>query len=83
MEETLRQMCRASELSRRIQALRSVPGVGEIVATTFATEVFRPGRFRRPEEVTSYLGLAPVVRQSGDAKARSRICPVGQRNNFV
>lgn len=78
IEETLRQMCRASEPSRRIKAMRSIPGVGEIVATTFAAEVFRPGRFRRPEEVPSYLGLAPVVRQSGDAKARSRICPVGQ-----
>jgi transposase len=53
--------------------------VGEIVATTFAAEVFRPGRFRRPEEVASYLGLAPVVRQSGGGKTRAKIRPVGQR----
>ena len=78
IEETLRQACRASEYAGRVKAMRTVPGVGEIVATTFAAEVFRPGRFRRPEEVTSYLGLAPVVRQSGSGKARSRICPVGQ-----
>jgi transposase len=78
IEETIRQTCRASKLAGRVKALRTVPGVGEIVATTFAAEVFRPGRFRRHEEVTSYLGLAPVVRQSGGGKARSKICPVGQ-----
>lgn len=79
IEEQLRQTCRAPEHQGRVKALKTVPGVGEIVATTFAAEVFRPGRFRRPEEVTSYLGLAPVVRQSGGGKARARIRPVGQR----
>lgn len=79
VEEKLRRTCRAPAHEGRVQALKTVPGVGEIVATTFAAEVFRPGRFRRPEEVTSYLGLAPVVRQSGGGKARARIRPVGQR----
>lgn len=79
VEETLRQTCRAPEHQGRVKALKTVPGVGEIVATTFAAELFRPGRFRRPEEVTSYLGLAPVVRQSGSGKPRARIRPVGQR----
>ena len=63
----------------RIAAMRSVPGVGEVVATTFAAEVFRPGRFNRSEEVTAYLGLAPVVRQSGLSKGTARLRPVGQR----
>jgi transposase len=79
IEEKLRQTCRATEHEGRVKALKMVPGVGEIVATTFAAGVFRPGRFRRSEEVTSSLGLAPVVRQSGDAKPRAQIRPVGQR----
>jgi transposase len=79
VEENLRRTCRAPEHEERVRALKTVPGVGEIVATTFAAEVFRPGRFRRPEEVASYLGLAPVVRQSGGGKARAKIRPVGQR----
>lgn len=79
VEEQLRRICRAPEQDQRVNTLKTVPGVGEIVATTFAAEVFRPGRFHRPEEVTSYLGLAPVVRQSGGAKARAKIRPVGQR----
>jgi len=61
-----------------IQSLTSVPGVGKIVATTFHTELFRPERFDRAEEVASYLGLAPHVRQSGERASRGYLAPVGQ-----
>ncbi|WP_163813197.1 transposase, partial [Pseudodesulfovibrio sp. JC047] len=61
----LRITSKEQDEARRIAAMRSVPGVGEVVATTFAAEIFRPERFNRSEEVTAYLGLAPVVRQSG------------------
>lgn len=75
----LRTISREQDEARRIAAMRSVPGVGEVVATTFAAEVFRPGRFNRSEEVTAYLGLAPVIRQSGLSKGKARLRPVGQR----
>ena len=41
-------------------------------------ELFRPERFRRSEEVTSYLGLAPTVRHSGEKTPRGYLAPVGQ-----
>lgn len=58
--------------------MRSGPGVGEVVAA-FAAEIYRPERFTRSEEVTAYLGLAPVIRQSGSGKGKPFIRPVGQR----
>ena len=61
-----------------IRALTSVPGAGKIVATTFHAELFRPERFKRSEEVTSYLGLAPTVRHSGEKTPRGYLAPVGQ-----
>lgn len=61
-----------------IRSLTSVPGVGKVVATTFHTELFRPERFHRSEEVTSYLGLAPTVRHSGEKTPRGYLSPVGQ-----
>lgn len=61
-----------------IKSLTSVPGVGKVVATTFYTELFRPERFHRSEEVTSYLGLAPTVRHSGEKTPRGYLSPVGQ-----
>lgn len=62
-----------------MNCLRSVPGVGAVVASTFRLEIYRPERFNRAEEVTSYLGLAPMVSQSGESKAKGRLRPVGQR----
>lgn len=59
--------------------LTSIVGVGETAASNFLAELFSPERFNRPEEVTSYLGLAPVVSQSGGSAARARIRPVGQK----
>ena len=63
----------------RYARLRQIDGVGEVLATTFLAEIFAPGRFKRAEEVTSYLGLAPVVRRSGCGPVRARLRPVGQK----
>ena len=61
-----------------ISYLKSVPGVGSIVATSFALELFRPERFTKAGQVSSYLGLAPMVRQSGQSRSSGRLVPVGQ-----
>jgi transposase len=61
------------------ERLRSVPGVGAVVATTFLLELFRPERFNSKREVASYLGLAPMVRHSGERSPNGRLVPVGQK----
>jgi len=76
VEEELRQM--AQEHGDVLKCLQSVPGVGEVVATTFILELFDPERFRRAEEVASYLGLAPMVRHSGEKTPSGRLRPAGQ-----
>ena len=62
-----------------VENLCSVPGVGEVVAAAFRLEIFAPERFRNAEEVTSYLGLAPMARQSGQGNGSNHLQPVGQR----
>jgi transposase len=62
----------------RMSYLKSVPGVGSVVATSFALELFRPERFKNADQVSSYLGLAPMVRQSGLKRSSGRLVPVGQ-----
>ena len=62
---------------RRLSCLQSVPGVGRIVACSFLSELFRPERFQRGEEVAAYLGLAPFVRHSGEKSPAGRLCPTG------
>lgn len=78
VELQLKSLARSQTMVTSMACLQSVPGVGPVVATTFALELFRPERFNRPEEVTSYLGLAPVVRHSGNKTPSGRLAPVGQ-----
>jgi transposase len=61
----------------RLAYLQSVPGVGQIVACSFLSELFRPERFQRGEEVAAYLGLAPFVRHSGEKSPAGRLRPTG------
>jgi transposase len=63
----------------RIRNLRTIPGVGVTIAHTFSSEIFRPERFKRAEDICAYVGLAPVTRHSGSGKERAWIRPVGQR----
>jgi transposase len=63
----------------RIANLRTIPGVGVTIAHTFISEIFRPERFKRAEEICAYVGLAPVTSHSGSGKERAWIRPVGQR----
>ena len=61
-----------------VKNLKTVPGVGDIVACAFRTELFRPERFRRAEEVCSFLGLAPAIRQSGEKRQGGWLMRSGQ-----
>lgn len=61
----------------RLACLKSVPGVGDVTACSFLSELFRPERFERGEEVAAYLGLAPFVRQSGEKRGTGRLRSTG------
>lgn len=67
---------RAAELSRQLvagarrsdacQILMSVPGVGAITATSFATAIEDPENFRKSRSVGAWLGLTTRRYQSGE-----------------
>jgi len=63
----------------RQELLRTVPGIGPRAAITFVAEMFQPERFTSGNEVSSYLGLAPMVHHSGEKTPRGRLRPVGQK----
>lgn len=79
IDQELEKLARLKRHRARASALRSIPGVGPVAAMAFCLELFNPRRFNRPEEVASYLGLAPTVRQSGEGQARGRLIPTGQK----
>jgi transposase len=57
--------------------LMTAPGVGPIVALSFVTAIDTPHRFRRSEDVGSYLGLTPRRYQSGEMDNPGKISKFG------
>ena len=63
-ENELRTIAKNDVTARRIM---TVPGIGYLVALAFMTAIDDPKRFTPSVKVGSYLGLAPRIRQSGEA----------------
>ena len=62
------------EVSQRLQ---SIPGIGPLISAAYQATIDDPHRFKRPEEIADYLGLAPRIYQSGEFERRGRITKEG------
>lgn len=54
----------------RALRLMTIPGVSSVVASTVLASIGDVTRFPSPDKLSSYFGLTPRVRQSGDHPAR-------------
>lgn len=79
VEEQIRYACTQREHGKTFEYLQTVQGVGPVTAATFQLELYDPGRFKTADQVASFVGLAPMVRQSGQSKGRAKLRPVGQK----
>ena len=73
-DERLAEIVKADEV---VQRLCTVPGVGPVVATTFAATIDEASRFHGAKHVRSYLGLVPREYSSGERQHRGRISKAG------
>lgn len=62
-----------------VPLLKTIPGVGDILAYTIAAEIGDIGRFDSPKKLVGYTGLCPRVHQSGDSDRRGPITRNGPR----
>ena len=53
---------------RDVRILRSLPGVGRVVAATLLAEASQPLRERDYQALRAHAGVAPITRQSGKSK---------------
>lgn len=65
VEANREHLCRWHEQSELSQRLATIPGIGIISATAFASTVVDPERFRTARQFASWLGLTPSQRSSG------------------
>ena len=61
-----RQLVADARRSEACQLLMSIPGVGAVTATSFATAIEDPGNFRKSRSVGAWLGLTTRRYQSGE-----------------
>ncbi len=74
LEKRLRSLARED---RRVRLLMTAPGVGTIVALTYASAIDDPGRFRSSKAVGAHFGLTPKKYQSGETDITGRISKIG------
>jgi transposase len=73
-EKRVRTMARSDV---RARLLMSTPGVGAIVALTFAVAIDDPARFKSSKSVGAHFGLTPKKYQSGETDISGRISKIG------
>jgi len=78
LENAIAQEAERLGKKNQVDNLKSIPGVGPTIAHTYTTEIFNPERFERAEEICAYVGLAPIISQSGKSKGKASLVNVGQ-----
>lgn len=76
IEKHLTQLAKQEE---RVQLLMTIPGVGRRTAEVIVTSLDDPHRFQNARQVSSYAGLVPSQRQSGQTNRLGRISKRGSR----
>ncbi|GMA62167.1 IS110 family transposase [Alicyclobacillus fastidiosus] len=66
-----------SERAPVIQALQTLKGVAEVIATSLVAEVGEFRRFRNPKQLMAYAGLVPSEYSSGVSRKQGRITKSG------
>jgi transposase len=66
-------------LSKQINLLKTMPGIGNIAAIIIAAEIADINRFESPRKLCNYAGLVPKLNQSGDKHYQSGITKEGSK----
>jgi transposase len=75
-----RQLIAAARQSHACRILMSIPGVGTITATSFATAIEDPNNFKNSRSVGAWLGLTTRRYQSGEVDYDGHISRRGDRH---
>jgi len=74
-----RELRRLGADHRYVPLLRTVPGIGWVLAYTIAAEIGDIGRFPSPRKLAGYTGLCPRVYQSGERDLRGPLTKQGPK----
>lgn len=67
----------STELTRKQQILESITGIGRTTSQILLPIFVDIDKFPNHKKLISYLGLSPIIRQSGQSKGRERVSKMG------
>jgi transposase len=79
IDELERELRRLGAEHRYVPLLRTVPGIGCVLAYTIAAEIGDINRFPSPTKLAGYTGLCPRVYQSGQSDRRGALAKQGPK----
>lgn len=68
------------DLKRKQQILKSIIGIGETTSQILLAVLLDIDKFPTAKHLISWLGLSPVIRQSGKYKGQAKLSKMGDRN---
>jgi transposase len=74
LEQELRPLARCDP---RVQLLVTIPGIGDLLGLTIASEIGDIARFPTARKLVGYSGLTPRVYQSGDTSRMGKLSKTG------
>ena len=77
-KELLEALVQHEQLRERVEVLRSIKGVGEVTALTWALEIDDPARFSNLKKAHSYCGLCSGQNESA---GKNRRAPLSKQRN--
>jgi transposase len=63
----------------RVQLLKTIPGIGELLGLTIASEISDITRFSNAGKLVGYAGLSPRIKQSGQSSRTGPLSKAGSR----
>ena len=80
LEQHLSQIATTPELWPLVSRLRAFRGIDTLTALGLVTEIGDFHRFKRPRELSAWLGLVPSIDQSGESITRGGITKSGSQH---
>lgn len=80
IEQEIQTLATAAEYANSVKLLTTIPAIGILTAMTFLTEIGNFQRFRNNDHLSSYCGLTPDCRNSGQTE---RIIGITRRGNAI
>src|SRR3954453_8333471 len=80
LEATISELVPSSPYAQTVARLRCLRGIDTLTAIGLAAEIGDFGRFERPGQLMSYVGLVPSESSSGETRRQGKITKTGSRH---